>query len=152
MEKLIQIENVSKSYGSTQALSNVTLDIPAGKIVGLVGPNGAGKTTLLRAVTGLIDYQGKISMLEVEPKLNRAELMKHAGVIHDISVLPPWMTVKQTLDYQEGVHSGFNREKCLRLLKKTSISMDKKVKHGLPTKNWTLKEVMLLSCLVDFCI
>ena len=50
-EALIHIQDVSKSYGSTEALKAVSLDIPAGRIVGLVGPNGAGKTTLLRAIT-----------------------------------------------------------------------------------------------------
>jgi len=45
---LLAFENVSKSYGATPALENVSLDIPAGKIVGLLGPNGSGKTTLTR--------------------------------------------------------------------------------------------------------
>ena len=45
---LLAFENVSKSYGATPALENVSLDIPAGKIVGLLGPNGSGKTTLIK--------------------------------------------------------------------------------------------------------
>ncbi len=129
MDSLITLDKVSKMYSGTAALSDVTLDIPAGKIVGLVGPNGAGKTTLLRAVTGLIDYSGNISILGVEPKVSRSELMLKTGVIHDISVLPPWMTVKQTIRFQAGVHPGFNSEKCMNLLEKTSITLDKKVKH-----------------------
>ncbi|MCH7940232.1 MAG: ATP-binding cassette domain-containing protein, partial [Candidatus Marinimicrobia bacterium] len=59
MDELIRIDGVSKSFGSTRALDNISLEIPAGRIVGLVGPNGAGKTTLLRAITGEIAYQGR---------------------------------------------------------------------------------------------
>ena len=47
---LLAFENVSKSYGATAALNNVSLEIPAGKIVGLLGPNGSGKTTLIKVV------------------------------------------------------------------------------------------------------
>lgn len=50
---LLAFENVSKSYGATPALENVSLDIPAGKIVGLLGPNGSGKTTLIKLINGL---------------------------------------------------------------------------------------------------
>jgi len=129
LEPLINIQHLSKSYGSTKALDDVNLTIPAGRIVGLVGPNGSGKTTMLRAMTGLISYEGNISILGVEPKDNRAELMRSTGVIHDISVLPPWMTIRQALTFQSGIHSGFNRERCIKLLQKTSIQLDSKVKQ-----------------------
>lgn len=49
----IEIRNVSKHYGSFQALTNINLDIPKGKLVALLGPSGSGKTTLLRMIAGL---------------------------------------------------------------------------------------------------
>lgn len=129
MEALIHIQDVNKQYGSTQALRNVTLDIPPGRIVGLVGPNGAGKTTLLRAVTGSIDYQGEISILGLEPRKQRDKLMAFTGVIHDVAVLPPWMKVREVLDYMQGVHPHFDRRRCEGFLSTTAIQMRKKVKH-----------------------
>ncbi|MBN4080835.1 ABC transporter ATP-binding protein [Caldithrix abyssi] len=129
MNNLVQINQVSKQFGSTKALDGINLKIPAGQIVGLIGPNGAGKTTLMRALTGLIDYDGSISMLDIEPKNNRPELMEKTGVIHDITVLPPWMTVKQVLAFQAGVHPKFNREHCETILQSTEITMAKKVKQ-----------------------
>lgn len=129
MEALIHIQDVNKHYGSTQALRNVTLDIPPGRIVGLVGPNGAGKTTLLRAVTGGIDYQGEISILGLEPRKQRDKLMAFTGVIHDVAVLPPWMKVREVLDYIEGVHPHFDRQRCEGFLATTAIQLRKKVKH-----------------------
>jgi len=129
MEPLIHIRDVSKSYGSTQALKAISLDIPAGRIVGLVGPNGAGKTTLLRALTGSIDYHGHIRILGLEPRNRREKLVAFTGVIHDVAVLPPWMKVRHVLDYMQGVHPRFNRQRCEEFLATTAIEQGKKVKQ-----------------------
>jgi len=128
MSTLIELNNVTKTYGDLRALDSVSLEIPAGRIVGLVGPNGAGKTTLLRALTGELDYEGSAKVLGVEPREKRAELMQNTGVIHDIAVLPSWMKVKELLNFMEGIHSGFNREKAETFLKTTTIPMGKKIK------------------------
>lgn len=129
MDTLIHMNKVHKSYGRTTALDQVSVDIPAGRIVGLVGPNGAGKTTMLRALTGLISYGGEIEVLGMEPDKQRATLMKHTGVIHDVSILPPWMRVRQLLDFQEQIHPGFHRSRCEELLQRTSIEAGRKIKH-----------------------
>ncbi len=129
METLIHLQDVTKTYGSTVALKGVSLDIPPGRIVGLVGPNGAGKTTLLRAMTGSISYAGEISILGLEPQSQRKALMAQTGVIHDVSVLPPWMRVRQVLTCLEGVHPHFNRRRCEDFLATTSIQLGKKVKQ-----------------------
>jgi len=129
MNSLVQLKNVSKRFGTTKALNSISLDIPKGRIVGLVGPNGAGKTTMLRALTGLIDYEGEISILGVEPKNDRPKLMEKTGVIHDIAVLPPWMTVKQILSFQKEIHPYFHRDRCEIMLESTEITLDKKVKY-----------------------
>jgi len=129
MEPLIELRSVSKSYGSKQVLQGVTLDIPPGRIVGLVGPNGAGKTTLLRSITGEIEFDGEVKILGISPKSQRAELMRNAGVIHDVTVLPPWMKVCEVLEYTSGVHPEFSTERCLDLLKDTSIGLNQRVKQ-----------------------
>lgn len=128
MSALIDLKNVSKSYGDLQALDSINIEIPPGRIVGLVGPNGAGKTTLLRAITGELDYSGEARVLDCEPRTQRAVLMEKTGVIHDIAVLPSWMKVRELLSFLEGIHPGFQRSKAESFLQSTTIPMDKKIK------------------------
>ena len=49
----ITIENLNKNFGSFQALNNINLNVPTGKLTSLLGPSGCGKTTLLRIIAGL---------------------------------------------------------------------------------------------------
>jgi ABC-type branched-subunit amino acid transport system ATPase component len=59
---VLSVQSVSVSYGGVHALSEVSLEIGQGQLVGLIGPNGAGKTTFVDAVTGLVPARGRISL------------------------------------------------------------------------------------------
>lgn len=63
---MFEIKNVSKQYGSRQALKNVNLSLPRGELVGLFGENGAGKSTLMKCMLGFVRYTGHIT-LDGEP-------------------------------------------------------------------------------------
>jgi ABC-2 type transport system ATP-binding protein len=77
MRPVIQAEGLSKRYGRRQALSDCTLTIPPGRVVGLVGPNGAGKTTLLQIAVGLLPpTSGSIEVLGGRPGSGAAQLAK----------------------------------------------------------------------------
>lgn len=58
MEQLLEVQGVSKSYGSKKALHGVSFSIGKGKIVGLLGTNGSGKSTLMKIAAGLIHPSG----------------------------------------------------------------------------------------------
>ncbi len=129
MTSLVSARNVSKHYGDLRAVDDVSFDIVKGCITGLIGPNGAGKTTLLKAVLGLTDCQGSLSVLGLDPFRQRKELMQNICFIADVAVLPRWIRVKQLLDFVEGVHNHFSRKRAEELLARTKIPANAKVRQ-----------------------
>ena len=128
MTNIITAKNLSKSFGSFQALKNIDLTIQKGQIVGIIGANGAGKTTLLNSILGLSAYDGDLDVLGYAPYIQRDEMMKEICFISDVATLPKWMKVSQAIDFVEGVHPSFNREKALAFLSGTSVPLDKKIR------------------------
>ena len=124
---LISVENVNKSYGEHQALSDVNFHIDSGQIVGLLGPNGAGKTTLLRALLGLLPYSGQINICGLNPRKQRIKLLEQLCFISDVATLPKWMTVNQAIDYVDGVHPKFDKRLAEKLIKESEIPFNSKV-------------------------
>ena len=129
MTQLISISNLNKTYGDKKVVSDISLSVQPGQILGLVGPNGAGKTTCLQAMLGLVDYDGDIDILGFDPKAQREKMLEDVAYIADVAVLPKWLKVEQALVYMAGVHPNFNRDKAETFLAKTNISLKSKVKH-----------------------
>jgi ABC-2 type transport system ATP-binding protein len=128
MESIIHAQGICKTYGKKIALDNVSLNIPAGRIIGLIGPNGAGKTTLLKGILGLATVEGNLQVLGLNPFTERVKLLEDVSFIADTAILPRWIKVSEALDYIEGVHPKFSREKAMGFLAKTNISLNNKVK------------------------
>lgn len=129
MTSMVIARNVSKRYGNIHAVDNVSFEIENGKIMGLFGPNGAGKTTLLKAVLGLTDCEGQLSVLGLDPFKQRKELMQNICFIADVAVLPRWIKVTQLLDFMESTHPNFSREHAEELLSRTKVRSDAKVRE-----------------------
>ena len=129
MTSLVSAAGVTKRFGSFTAVDNVSFDIESGKILGLIGPNGAGKTTLLKALLGLTDCQGQLSVMGLDPFKQRKELMQNICFIADVAVLPRWIRVSQLLDYVDAIHPNFSRKRAEELLQQTKIMANSKVKQ-----------------------
>jgi len=128
MENIIHAQGIHKVYGKKIALDNIDLKIPAGRIVGLIGPNGAGKTSLLKGILGLATVSGDLRVLGLNPFTDRVKLLEDVSFIADTAILPRWIKVSEALDYIEGVHPKFSREKAMGFLSKTNITLANKVK------------------------
>ena len=127
MSSVVEAHGISKKYGNFNALDSVSFAIQPGSIVGLIGPNGAGKTTALKALLGLTPFDGSLSVLGTDPRKDRHKLMERACFVADVGVLPRWLKVSNALDYADGVHPKFNRQRAEAMLAATDIPMHKRV-------------------------
>jgi ABC-2 type transport system ATP-binding protein len=88
-EPALRAVGLTKRYGRHRALTDCTLEIPAGRVVGLVGPNGAGKTTLLQLAAGLLrPTAGTIEVVGGRPGSGGAQLAKVGFVAQDTPTYP----------------------------------------------------------------
>lgn len=129
MNSIISAKGLTRRYGKTLAVDNISFDIPAGRIVGLIGPNGSGKTTALKAILGLSPFEGELKVLGLDPRTHRDELMRQVCFIADVAILPRWLRVKDAVDFVAGVHPKFDRAKAERYLANTKLKPGMKVKE-----------------------
>ena len=128
MKSLVSVQHVSKRYDQQDALHDISFELQAGQVLGLLGHNGAGKSTLINALLGAHYYQGEISINDCHPINQHAKLMAHLAYISDVNVLPNWMSVAQLLKYTSGVHPSFDINKAKSALLKTDIKLSSKIK------------------------
>jgi ABC-2 type transport system ATP-binding protein len=95
---VIEVAGLRKSYGSTVAVKDVSLQVEEGEIFGILGPNGAGKTTTVECISGLRKPDsGAIRVLGLDPQRDRAALRERVGVQLQEGTLRPQLTVAETV-------------------------------------------------------
>ncbi|NLZ36250.1 MAG: ATP-binding cassette domain-containing protein [Clostridiales bacterium] len=110
MENIIEVRNLDKSYGKTQVLFNLSLDVRRGECLGIVGGNGAGKTTLLECIEGIRDWQkGDILIDGMTIEDDSRQIREILGVQLQSSSLPDEMKVKEAVELFSAEHgAGFD--------------------------------------------
>ena len=141
--ELLEINHLTKKYGSFTALDDVTLKITKGKIIGLLGMNGAGKTTLLKLInellvptSGEILFKGK--KLGIESKNDIAYLS-------DKEYLDENMNAIQILKFYKDFYKNFNYKKALKYLDEFDIEKNKKIYKMSKGMKDKLKLVLVIS-------
>jgi len=105
---MIELREVSVRLGSTQALRRVSFGVEHGEWLALIGPNGAGKTTALRALCGLVDYDGEVTIDGRNARsLSRRELARLAALVPQIPETPPGLTVTEYVLLGRTPHLGY---------------------------------------------
>lgn len=122
---VVKVENITRNFGSVQALSNVSFEINAGEVLGLLGRNGAGKTTCLRILTGLIlPTEGRIIMNDIDIIENPNNSKSVIGFLPEQPALYPELTVYQYLQFigrLRGVSKDSWPEVFERVTKRTGL-------------------------------
>jgi ABC-2 type transport system ATP-binding protein len=99
MGAIVQVEGLRKTYGDTVAVEEVSFEVQAGEIFGMVGPNGAGKTTTIECLEGLRrPDSGKVRILGMDPQSQGQVLRERTGMQLQQSNLPDRMKVWEALD------------------------------------------------------
>ena len=129
MKPVFRMTNVSKRFGRTQALDQVSLEASAGCVVALLGENGAGKTTSLRILLGLCDPDaGEAEVLGMSSRQHGREIRRRVGYVPDRPQLYGWMTVDEVGWFIAGFHGPTTYTHYCRLIKKFDLASDQKLK------------------------
>src|SRR5438094_8628609 len=105
----IQIDNLSSSYGSAEAVNDLTLTVQPGRWYGLFGRNGAGKTTTMKCLLNLLRPQrGHVRVFGLDPSKHEVPVKRRLAYVPDQVAFYPWMTVRETLDYFASFRSHWN--------------------------------------------
>ncbi len=122
----IELQGLTKEFGSITALDSVSLQLEKGQIVGLLGPNGSGKTTLIKILNGLLTpTAGKALINGMEPGV---ETKKVVAYLPDRNALPDYMTTTQLMDLYKDFFADFNREKAETMISDLGIDMKQQMK------------------------
>ena len=110
MEKVIEVSDLTKSYGEILAVDHISFEVREGEIFGFLGPNGAGKTTTIRMLTGLSrPTAGSARVLGFDVEAEIVEAKKHIGVVPEISNLYDELSAFQNLLFMAQLY-GISRD------------------------------------------
>jgi ABC-2 type transport system ATP-binding protein len=130
MTPVIQTQNLSRSYGRTEALKGLDLTIPERAIYALVGPNGAGKTTIIKLLMNILrPTTGSAKVLGHRVSDVAGEVFTRIGYVSENQELPEWMTVRYFLDYLRPFYPTWDRNLEQHLLRQFDLPLDRKLKH-----------------------
>jgi len=93
---IVELKNVSKRYGSVQAMDQISFSIPRGCVFALLGENGAGKTTTIKTMLGLEHPDsGSVKMLGLDPAKHDVDIRRQVGYVPDAPTMYDWMKVSE---------------------------------------------------------
>lgn len=122
-KKVLEVEDIWKSYGKIHVLSGVTLHVSAGEIVGFLGPNGAGKTTTIGVILGLIRAQsGRVRVLGREISLQSVDALKEVGALVGQPAFFPHLTIEQNLAQYLPFHPGLLNNRITEILELAGLA------------------------------
>ena len=123
--KLLEIKNLSKSYGDKKVLKDINLVIEPGKIIGLLGKNGTGKSTLIKLINDLLTpSEGEILINGKNPGVESKKIISY---LPERTYLDKEMKVYEVIKYFEEFYDNFDSKKAIKLLKDLNLDMNAKI-------------------------
>ncbi|MCA9212595.1 MAG: ABC transporter ATP-binding protein [Planctomycetales bacterium] len=129
-DPIIRLRNVSKRFGKTQALDQVSIEVPPGVVFALLGENGAGKTTMIRILLGLeTPDAGTAEVLGLNSKADSLEIRRRIGYVAERPTLYDWMTVDQIGWFAAGFYAPGYLENYRSYIRQYELDPNQKLKN-----------------------
>ena len=143
---MIEVRGLRKEYDGVVAVDGISFKVEKGKIFALLGPNGAGKTTTIKAILGLINYEGEISINGMNVVERGKEVKKKIGYLPESVAFYDNLTALQTLQFFAEL-KGIKDADLMKLLKEVGLEKDANRKVGGFSKGM-LQRLGLAQCLL----
>jgi ABC-2 type transport system ATP-binding protein len=126
-EIAVKIKDLVKKYPGVNALKGINVNIPEGKIIGLIGPNGSGKSTMLKSIVGLVKpSSGEIRVFGEHPSWKTKE---EIAFLPEINYFYKGMTIRQVINLYQSQFSNFDRTKAVEILEFMNLKEDMSIKN-----------------------
>ena len=125
-EYILQCRDLSKKFSGRPALNGINMDIPRGRIIGLLGPNGSGKTTFMKLANGLLVPSG--GSILIDGHKPGPETKQAVSYLPDKDYLPDWMKVKDLVKMFTEFYKDFDHLKAQDMLQRLSINDGQRLK------------------------
>lgn len=126
MSIILECNSLTKAFGKHRALSDISLNIEKGKIIGLLGPNGSGKTTFIKLLNGLLTpTSGEIRVSGMQPGIETKKIISY---LPEKTYLNDWMRVHQIIELFCDFYEDFKPEKAYDMLKRLNINSNDRLK------------------------
>ncbi len=140
MRPILECQGLTKKYGNFFALSNLTLSLERGQIIGLLGPNGSGKTTLIKLAAGLLTPTGGHIMLNGLAPC--PDTKKFVSYLPDRNFLNEHMRINEILSYYADFYDNFSLERAVKML--DTLEIDRRTRLQSLSKGTKEKTQLVL--------
>ena len=140
---ILECRDLTKRFGSVEALTDVSFSIEPGRIVGLLGPNGSGKTTMIKLINGLLTPTAGQVLIDGEAPGKRSHSL--VSYLPDRSCLPQWMTAEQLLDFYRDFYPDFREDAAREMLSRLEIPAGRRMKQLSKGTREKVQLIMVMS-------
>ena len=143
MTATFECKGLSKHFGSTQALEDVSFSIAPGRVVGLLGPNGSGKTTLIKLANGLLTpSEGEVLICGDHPGVESKAVVSY---LPDKTCMPLWMNALQLMDFFQDFYKDFDRQRAEDMLRRLGLDERQRLRQMSKGTREKVQLIMVMS-------
>lgn len=129
-DSAIELIGLTKRFGRTWAVNDLSLQVARGSTFGLIGPNGAGKSTTIKMLMGMLSpTSGKARILGMDVFADPTQVKQRVGYVPETHHIYRWMLVEEVIGFCRSFYESWNNETCQQMLDLFALDPRKKVKH-----------------------